>query len=659
MSGDGGTGSLPVIGWFDEPIKRSVMSVFSGINSKVEALDLFRRYRKAHFDKVRDQVGFVKVLGMSVSKRLQDFYYPTNVSPDIQRRLYEADWLEKGKGTPSRARSKRQRSLDGTEYVSGHDRIVVLGGPGAGKTTFLRYLGLAYTEKDVFAHTKLGKSKFPVFVSLPHLAKSKKSIFDYVADQLVDVSDEYARDFLRRVFQGGMAIFLLDSLDEVPSAHRDDLMDVIKEATSTFVRCKYVVSCRAADYQGGMESFNEVELCPLTTDAVKKIVRSWFANEPESGEKLLSVIDNDSGFSSLTETPLLLSLLCIQYRHDLVLPRRKSEVYKRCVDALLRDWDTSRGFRRDTSYAQLSDEHKERFFENIAGRFLIESKSYIMPTPRLLEVAAEFLPRVGLHKSDTPGVIVEVESHHGIIERYSAESYCFSHASFQEYFAARDAISRRVEVDLVRRHLDDESWLGVIEFIVGLATDTKVVSDIIDVIIAKSSIGTLKNYPAITKRAKLLHLLYRCMVVGPIVDPHVKNKAFVHISESIAGFVKAMSDSGVYPLCSMNMAGLRNPYYFVSKQRPSLHAALLPFRKLLNEINANPLQGYTRVALAYSSARPSPGSIDELAVLLNLLVPIARSSPAEVSRFLSDLIGFDRFAWAKLIVNETLNSIRV
>jgi len=43
MSGDGGAGSLPVIGWFDEPIKRSVMSVFSGINSKVEALDLFLR----------------------------------------------------------------------------------------------------------------------------------------------------------------------------------------------------------------------------------------------------------------------------------------------------------------------------------------------------------------------------------------------------------------------------------------------------------------------------------------------------------------------------------------------------------------------------------------------------------------------------------------
>lgn len=659
MSGDGGTGSLPVIGWFDEPIKRSVMSVFSGINSKVEALDLFQRYRKAHFDMVRDQVGLVKVLRMSSPIRLLDFYYQTHVSPDIQRRLYEADWREQGKGAPTRPSSKRQRPQDGTEYVSSNDRIVVLGGPGAGKTTFLRYLGLAYIESDIFRQTKLGDSKFPVFVSLPYLAKSGKSLFDYVADQLVSRTDEHARDFLKRVFQNGMAIFLLDSLDEVPSAHREGLMAVLREATGLFTGCKYVISCRAADYQGGMESFSEVELCPLTKDAVRKIVRSWFAKDPESGRQLLAVIEHDAGFSSLTETPLLLSLLCIQYRHDLVLPRRKSEVYKRCIDTLLRDWDASRGFRRDSSYAQLSDEHKERFFENIAGRFLVESNTYIMPTSRLIEVANDFLPRVGMSSHDTLGVIDEVESHHGIIEQYSAESYCFSHASFQEYFAARDAISRRVEVDLVKAHLDDESWLGVIEFIIGLATDTKVVGDIIQVIIAKSSIGALKNYPAITKRAKLLHLLYRCMVVGPIIDPDVKEKAFLHIAESIAQFAKAMSDSGIYPLCAMSAAGLRNPYYYITKERPSLHEALLPFRKLLNEISVNSLPDYVRVALRYSVIYHFPERPDELTILLNILVPIAKSSPVAVSSVLEVIVRSDRFSWANPIISETLNSVRL
>lgn len=652
-----GSPSFPVIGWFDEPIKKSINSVFSGINTKVEALDLFKKYRAAHFGMLRELVGSVKVLGMSAPMKLLDFYYPTHVSPDIQRRLYQADWLVASEVVGQKhALALKKRVQDGTEFVEKNDRIVVLGGPGAGKTTFLRYLGLAFSDAEVFRSTKLSTSKFPIFVSLPHFAKSGKSIFDYVAEPLVLRTDEYARHFLKRVLERGMAIFFFDSLDEVPVSSRQNLIDEIRQISALYVGCKYVLSCRTADYQGGLETFSEVELCRLSKEAVRKIVRSWFIGAPESGRKLLRVIEDDPGFVNLTETPLLLSLLCIQYRHDLALPRRKSEIYKRCIDTLLRDWDASRGFRRESSYAQLSDEHKERYFENLAGRFLCESNSYIMPRARILDYSVEFLPKVGLATNDASGVLDEVESHHGILERYSVESYCFSHASFQEYFAARDAISRRSEIEVVKSHLDDDSWFGVIEFIVGLTPHTLIVSDILNLIIAKSLIGNLKNYPAITKRARLLHLLYRCLVVGPFLDPETRRRALDHLASSIVSFIKAMSDSGVYPLCAFNGSGIRNPYYFINK-RPSLHDALLPFRKLLNEIVSNPLPNYVELALVFAREYENPGNIPALATLLNLIVPVSRAAPDDARRILLAVKSSGRFAWSDKIVEETLMSL--
>jgi hypothetical protein len=44
--------SIPIIGWLDEPVKQSIMSVFDGVNRSVEARDFFRRYQKNHFERL-------------------------------------------------------------------------------------------------------------------------------------------------------------------------------------------------------------------------------------------------------------------------------------------------------------------------------------------------------------------------------------------------------------------------------------------------------------------------------------------------------------------------------------------------------------------------------------------------------------------------------
>jgi hypothetical protein len=85
---------IPVFDWFEEPIKESVRSVFNSINSKVESLDLFRKYRDVHFEILKNQVGSVKILGMQHPIELQNLYYPAVVSTDIRRRIYAPEWRE-------------------------------------------------------------------------------------------------------------------------------------------------------------------------------------------------------------------------------------------------------------------------------------------------------------------------------------------------------------------------------------------------------------------------------------------------------------------------------------------------------------------------------------------------------------------------------------
>ena len=186
---------FPIISWFDKPIKQSIESVFDGLNKGVEALDFFNKYKKAHFKALRESVGSVKILGMSHPVNIQDIYSPTYVSTTIHRRLYKQEWLQSLANqteNPQELAPQASCKERGDRFVNEHNRVAVLGGPGTGKTTFLRHLAFAYSDKKVFSETELKRSLFPVYVSLSTYAGSDKSLLEYISFELVRRTDSYA-----------------------------------------------------------------------------------------------------------------------------------------------------------------------------------------------------------------------------------------------------------------------------------------------------------------------------------------------------------------------------------------------------------------------------------------------------------------------------------
>lgn len=630
--------SIPIFNWFDEPAKKSILSVFDGINSGVESLDLFKKFRRKQFRIVKSLVSTVKILGMTTPQPLSTIYAPAHVSTSIARRLFSEEWLNAKAPVEAIRAITEKGAILGEKYIEQSERTVVLGGPGSGKTTFLKHLALSYADNQVFRTTKLERSLLPIFVSLPIFAKSGTDLFNYFSEPLIEHTNEYAKNYLIRSLEKGLAILLLDSFDEVPVPNRDATLEAIRKISVRFPDAKIVMTCRTADYEGGLENFSEVEITPLSRTAVQKIIMAWFRDDEQKGSQLLRLLRNDRGVESLTETPLLLSLLCIQFRHDLTLPKRKAELYRRCIETLLRDWDASRRFRRDSAYSSLSDERKERIFEHVAGQYFLEGVRLAFPAKEVEKVVGTYVERFGLAASEAPNILDEIERHHGILEKISVDAFAFSHTSFQEFFVARDLLARRKEMDYIRQNYEDDNWSSVIEFMAALHENAE---EIINFLIDQSRMSALKtSYPAMARRTKLLWLIYRCLCSGACLGKEALLRTLNHLFSSQLEMARIYREGGVYPIAVLQKDGVRHSFYYFNK-RSTLSAALQPYRMLSNEMLLSPYKPYVDVVLSRIN------EIDDLeidkpwakkALRLCLCIPIAPHATNAVKRILETMI---------------------
>lgn len=648
---------LPVINWFEEPIKESFLSLFNFANSKVESLDVFKLYRTVHFELLKQQVSGVKILGMQQPVDLKDLYYPVTVSTNIRRRMYTPEWkslTEKEKGKKPAAIKPTD---DGDSYISKHERVVLLGGPGAGKTTFLKFTALAYSDKAIFKRTKLSNSYLPIFLHLPLMAKDEEEIIDAICKPLQSRTDEYARDFYIRLMEKGLCVLLLDSLDEVPKDQKSNVIHKIKNFAALYPALRIMISCRTADYEQVFDDFSEVELARLPREGVETVVKAWFNKDTEKSKKLLNLLENDQTISSLTETPLLLSLLCIQFKNDLALPKRKSELYRRCVDALVRDWDTTRGFRRDTSYSQLSDDGKEKIFEAIAGNSCRDYVNYELDEALVLQYISDEIARYSLNPNDSKEILKEIEKHHGILEKCSVETYQFSHGTMHEYFAARFFVAKRLELEIIKKHYESDEWHDIIIFIASIMDDP---SCYLKFLVSKSSMEKFQNYPSFGRRLTHLWLLYRCMAIGVSITPTLRKEICEHLVKSQIDMLTQLHKDGVLPYAVKMTNGVRQPIFYYKKGRDSLEKVLKPYRSLMNEVVLSPLKEYSdEVITQLQTVVPEKGDLfARVGMSTCLLVPIANAKPQQfldMMMMCSAEVSIPKAEVVKAVISESIS----
>ncbi|QTI47861.1 hypothetical protein JYK04_05712 [Streptomyces nojiriensis] len=404
---------------------------------------------------------------------------------------------------------------------AGSDRVVLLGDPGAGKSTLARYLALVLTSQILTGPLQSLSGLLPVVIELRRYADAdwrERSFEDFLDYVHVHEGHAPAPALLRRCLTSGLALVVFDGLDELFDPRvRDDVTRRISGFAARYPNIRVVVTSRVIGYNRhalDAAGFRHYMLQSLDDAQIFEFTARWYeavcpADKYEAERlriRLGDAINRSRPVRELAGNPLLLTILAIIARRQR-LPRDRAGVYQHAVNVLIAHWDEDAKHLDLASdiraIADLDDRDRREMLERLA-RHMQSGEGGIAGNHVLTEdveqVFTDYL-RETLQLDMAPArkvsraMVRQFRERNFILSLYGSQVYGFVHRAFLEYLAASDIVRRYEQRDLsdedlldgiFMRHAPDPAWHEVLLLIVGQLGE-KVAASAIDRILASKS----------------------------------------------------------------------------------------------------------------------------------------------------------------------------
>ncbi|HEY9826342.1 MAG TPA: NACHT domain-containing protein, partial [Stenomitos sp.] len=357
-------------------------------------------------------------------------------------------------------------------------RLMLLGKPGAGKTTFLHHLALQC------ARDRFRADCIPVVVSLRTVVPeaTEPAAIDLAAHlELCWVKDGLPAHTLKPLLDSGKILVLLDGLDEVGTDALPSLRDALQRFADEYYQLPMVITSRLGVASFTLPGFHYAEVADLTQSQVEAFVSQYFAattpapQGPQLARQFLEQLKHpdNSALRELVATPILLHLLCRIFQDRKTFPTKRAKLYQVGLEILVSRWDQVRGIQRNLATETWSVTDKLKVLSHIAAHFF-EQEQYFFDKTQVVQVIAQYLQSEGMGPSDTEQLrfaseeilkILEVE--HGLLVQRAYNVYSFSHLTFQEYLTARKIAATPepllpARLKVLAQYVDTPRWREVI-----------------------------------------------------------------------------------------------------------------------------------------------------------------------------------------------------
>ena len=381
-----------------------------------------------------------------------------------------------------------ERRLSALEVATANRRLVLLGDPGSGKSTFARQVaarlaGVQLGEADPFADWE--EELVPLLVvlrelgprlsamdlaSLPRPKQNRalvRAVREHWEETLAQAYDAEAwAPCLEDLLTDGNLLLIFDGLDEVASACRKWVRRGVLAVLESYPAIQRVlVTSRIRSYAGEsvLPGFARHTLAPFDREKIHAFVVGWYEAQVALGRLTVTKADDriddlqnaalGDDLQELASNPMLLTSMAIIHQREVGLPKERVRLYSLAVQVLLNRWQKHKGIDVSEALSALlgDDLQLREILERLAysahqgeacsdEAVALERKDLLamLENPEYLGdvgLAGEFLDyvdrRAGLMVGQGGGV------------GQLPHTYTFPHRTFQEYLAGCHMVGRR------------------------------------------------------------------------------------------------------------------------------------------------------------------------------------------------------------------------
>jgi HEAT repeat protein len=372
----------------------------------------------------------------------------------------------------------KREKIDLIQTITSLSKVILLGEPGAGKTTSLERISLDYARKFYQEASEVNVVPLPIIIRLSsYTGELWQSVRASLNSEVLLLEDKASTIdlFLRSV----KCLIMFDGLNELRSYHQEKIIPCIKQFISTYPIHQYIITSRIQD---------DLWKC-FANDLIEDIL----AIQPISYKDIINYLELHLGdiigrqvyseipkqLKELLQLPLILWMFKEEISQTIrdvdkqtilineaglsaakLIPKNKGEMYNKFIAKfLLRE-------RQKANHPGKRDIVVKQLLSELAFKMQHQHTLFI-PYKEVLDSFAKNLNE--LHSELSPSILYNETLQNGLL--IGEDKIQFTHQTFQEFFAAV-ALERQYNestgFQFIQEYAVDTWWNEPLVFLCGL-----------------------------------------------------------------------------------------------------------------------------------------------------------------------------------------------
>ena len=386
---------------------------------------------------------------------------------------------------------------------SKYKRLVILGRPGCGKTTLLRYLTLVYVTKQKQTINRKISKLIPVLFYLREVRdiiisqNSPLELETLIKQQIekLKINNKHLSppsNWVNNKLQYNKFIIMLDGLDEVADKdQRQQVRTWVENQMEHYPDTIFILTSRPNGYRElqSKKSVDELEVQAFNREQVTEFLHLWYLQTEirsragnydegvkqvaeEQANQLINRIVDSRPLAAMAINPLLLKMIATVHRRGNVLPGKRVELYKEICQILLEKRQRAKNITVGLTALQ-----KQSILQELALKLMQnQTREFTLSqAENWISKEVQSLPKL----NNIEAFIKDIRDESALLIEKEIGIYELAHLSFQEYLAAIEVKESNQEQILIS-NINEIWWAETIRLYAAQVNASNLVSAVVN-----------------------------------------------------------------------------------------------------------------------------------------------------------------------------------